>query len=214
MSRVQTVQKLTNEGVAAVIRLDDAERLLPAAEALLEGGIRVLEVTMTTPDALRMIEKLSAAFAPEALIGVGSVLDAETAHAAIDAGAQFVVSPVLKSAIIDAAHQRDGAALPGAFTPTEIQHAYELDADLVKVFPASLLGPGYLRSVQAPLPHLKLMPTGGITPANVGDWLEAGARAVGVGSALLDTRAVAEENYAALTENARALRAAIEQSRT
>lgn len=213
MTRAQTVQQLTSEGAAAVIRLDETDRLLPAAEALLEGGIRALEVTMTMPNALRMIEMLSEALAPEALIGVGSVLDGETARRAIDAGAQFVVSPVLKSDVIDAARRRDRAIIPGALTPTEMQHAHELGADLVKVFPASTLGPGYLRSVRAPLPHLKLMPTGGITPATVGAWFQAGACAVGVGSALIDARAIANENYAALTKKARALRAAIEESR-
>lgn len=213
MNRTQIVQRLTDAGAAAVIRLDDASPLLHAAGALLEGGLSVLEVTMTTPDALRMIERLSEAFAPDALIGVGSVLDDETARRAIDAGARFVVSPVLKPSLIDTVHQHDCAALPGAFTPTEIQHAHELGADIVKVFPASVLGSGYFRAVLAPLPHLKLMPTGGVTLTNAGDWLQAGACAVGIGSALLDTQAIAEENYAVLRDNARTLRATITNAR-
>lgn len=211
--RSTITQKLVEEGIAAVIRLDDPERLLPAAEALLEGGVHVLEVTMTTPRALALIEQLAEAFAPDALIGVGSVLDGETAAAAIDAGAQFVVSPVLNADLIAAVHAHDRAVLPGAFTPTEMQRAHALGADLVKVFPASQGGPGYLRSVRAPLPHLRLMPTGGVTADNVGAWFEAGASAVGVGSALVDTHAIANENYSILTENARTLRSAVRASR-
>ena len=211
--RSQITERLIADGIAAVIRLDHPDRLLRASEALLEGGVYVLEVTMTTPKALDMIEQLSEAFAPDALIGVGSVVDANAARAAIQAGAQFVVSPVLKREIIDATHAQDRPVLPGALTPTEMQRAHDLGADIVKVFPASQFGPGYLKSVRAPLPHLQLMPTGGVTAENVAEWFHAGACAVGVGSALIDKQAIAEENYTVLTDKARALRTAVDRFR-
>lgn len=211
--RSEITGRLIVETITAVIRMEHPGRLVHACEALLEGGVRVLEVTMTTPSALRMIEALSDTFAPDALIGVGSVTDAQTARSALHAGAQFVVSPVLKREIIDATHAQDRPVLPGALTPTEIQCAHDLGADIVKVFPASQFGPGYLRSVLAPLPHLQLMPTGGVTADNLAAWLDAGACAVGVGSALVDTQAITNENYAALTQNARALRSALEATR-
>ena len=213
MQRTQITQHITEAGAVAVIRMQDTDRLLRVAEAVLEGGVSALEVTMTVPGALRMIEAVAGRFGEQVLLGVGSVLDAETAHRAIDAGARFVVSPILKAAIIEAAHQRDVPALPGAFSPTEVQHAYELGADIVKVFPAGVVGIGYFKAILAPLPHLKLMPTGGVTLDNAGDWLRAGACAVGVGSALLDKQAIAEGNYALLTENARMLCRSVAQAR-
>jgi len=141
------------------------------------------------------------------------VLDGETARRAIDAGARYVVSPILDAEVIATAHRYDVPALPGAFTPTEIQHAHTLGADVVKVFPASHVGTSYFRALCAPMPHLKLMPTGGVTLTNAGDWLRSGACAVGVGSALLDRQAIAEKNYHQITENARTLRDRLVEAR-
>ncbi len=211
MARTQITQQLIEAGAVAVIRMQDKDRLLHVAEAVLAGGVSAIEVTMTVPGALGMIEAVAERFGEAVLLGVGSVLDAETTHRAIDAGARYVISPILKAEIIEAAHQRDAPAMPGAFSPTEVQHAYELGADIIKVFPAGVLGMGYFKALLAPLPHLKLMPTGGVTLDNAGDWLRAGACAVAVGSALLDKKAIAEGNYAVLTENARTLRRSIEQ---
>lgn len=213
MSRFEIVQRLIEEGAVAVIRMADSKRLKRVAEAIHKGGISAIEVTMTTPNALRVIEDLAHSMGDVILVGVGSVLDAETARLAIDAGARYVVSPVFKPEVVHTAHRYDLPALPGAFTPTEILAAHEQGADIVKVFPADVVGMAFFRAVKAPMPHLNLMPTGGVTLTNAGEWLEAGACAVGVGSALLDKRAIAEEKYEVLTENARTLRRSIAEAR-
>ena len=196
-----------------MLRMNDAARLLPVAEAVFEGGVLALEVTMTVPGALAMIEALAGRFGSDALVGVGSVLNAATARQAIEAGARFVVSPILKEEVIAATHHHDLPVLAGAFSPTEAQHAHELGADIVKVFPADVVGMAFFKAVLAPMPHLKLMPTGGVTLENAGDWIRAGACAVGVGSALLDKKAIARGNYEVLTENARMLRRSIAAGR-
>lgn len=214
--RHDVVQHVVDSGAVAVIRMDDAQQLMRAIEALRVGGITTIEITMTTPNALDAIAEAAHAFADDDAvhIGVGSVLDGPTAQQAIRAGAQFVVSPILKADIIETSHRYDVPAMPGAFTPTEIARAHELGADIVKVFPASIVGPAFFKAVSGPMPHVKLMPTGGVTLANAGTWIEAGACAVGVGSALLDTDAIADEQYDVLTDNARALQEAIAAART
>ncbi|MFQ5709349.1 MAG: bifunctional 4-hydroxy-2-oxoglutarate aldolase/2-dehydro-3-deoxy-phosphogluconate aldolase [bacterium] len=205
MSRSQILQTIISNGAIAVIRMSDSDKLRKVAEAVYAGGISAIEITMTTPNALKVIEETAHAMGDSIQLGVGSVLDAETARLAIDAGAQFVVSPVSKPEIIQMAHRYDLPAMPGAFTPTEILLAHEQGADIVKVFPADVVGMAFFRAIKAPMPHLQLMPTGGVTLTNAGDWLKAGACAVGVGSALLDKKAIAEGNYSVLTENAKRL---------
>lgn len=205
MARTEITQQIIEAGAVAVIRMNETDRLLHIAEALLAGGVTVMEVTLTTPGALGAIEALTHTFADAMLVGVGSAVDAEATHRAIDAGARFVVSPIVKAEIIEATHQHGLPVLPGAFTPTEAQYAHACGADIIKIFPANIVGMDFIKAVLAPLPHLKLMPTGGVTPANAGDWIRAGACAVGIGSALLDKEAVAEGRYAVLTENARTL---------
>lgn len=215
--RARRTERLITAGAAAVIRLDDARTLRHVIAALHAGGVTAIEITMTVPDALRLLRETADALGTDlpddVLLGVGSVLDADTAHAAIEAGAQFVVSPIFKPEIIEAAHAHEAPVLPGAFTPTEVQAATEAGADVVKVFPASLLGMKFIKAVRAPMPHLKLMPTGGVTPENAGDWLRAGAVAVGVGSALVDKQAIAEERFDVLTDKARTLTASIAAAR-
>lgn len=213
MSRWETVQRLVDDAAVAVIRMADSSRLLKVGEALLKGGVRALEITMTTPNALRVIEDCVNRMDPEIKIGVGSVLDAETARMAINAGAQYVVSPVFKTEIIEMAHRYDIPAMPGCFTPTEILRATEAGADIIKVFPADVVGMAFFKAVKAPMPHLNLMPTGGVSLTNAGDWLKAGACAVGVGSALLDKKSIQNEDYAQLTENARILCQSISAAR-
>ncbi|MCB9069025.1 MAG: bifunctional 4-hydroxy-2-oxoglutarate aldolase/2-dehydro-3-deoxy-phosphogluconate aldolase [Calditrichae bacterium] len=213
MSRFEIVQKIIDDGAVAVIRMSDSQKLLRVAEALLEGGISALEITMTTPNALKVIEEASRELPGEVLIGVGSVLDSETARLAINAGAKYVVSPIFKTEIVQTAHRYNLPVMPGCFTPTEILTAHEAGADIVKVFPADVVGMPFFKAIKAPMPHLSLMPTGGVSLTNAGDWLKAGACAVGVGGALLDKQAIADGNFAKLTENARILRQSIQSVR-
>ena len=202
MDRIQLLEAIQKNGAVAVIRMADSEKLLKVAEAIHAGGVSGIEITMTTPNALSVIEHLVKKMGDVLQVGVGSVLDAETARLAIMAGAEYVVSPVFKAEIIEMAHRYDKAAMPGAFTPTEILTAYEAGADIVKVFPADVLGMAFFKGVKAPMPQLKLMPTGGVNLDNAGDWLKAGACAVGIGSALLDKAAIEQGDYQKLTENA------------
>ena len=213
MTRFEIVQKIIDGGAVAVIRMSDSQKLMRVAEALLEGGIFALEITMTTPNALKVIEEASQTLPKEVLIGVGSVLDSETARLAINAGAKYVVSPVFKPEVVQTAHRYNLPVMPGCFTPTEILTAHELGADIVKVFPADVVGMPFFKAIKAPMPHLNLMPTGGVSLTNAGEWINAGACAVGVGGALLDKKAIDSENFAQLTENARILKQSIDAVR-
>ena len=209
MSREEITDSLVAGGAIAVIRLRRPERVLPVAEALLKGGVRALEVTMTVPGAMDCIEAIARELAPDVLPGVGSVVDPETARRAVDAGARYVLSPIFNPEVVAAAHEKGVPAIPGAFTPTEIFEAHRAGADLVKVFPADVVGMPFFKAVLAPLPFLRLIPTGGVTLTNAGDWLKAGAVAVGVGSALLDPAAIESEDYGRLTQNAERLMASV-----
>jgi 2-dehydro-3-deoxyphosphogluconate aldolase/(4S)-4-hydroxy-2-oxoglutarate aldolase len=213
LSREATVKAIQDLGVVAVIRMKDAGRLRAVIDAIAEGGVRAIEVTMSVPGAVGLIAKLAPALPSSILFGAGTVIDAATARAVIDAGARFIVSPVFRREVIDACHERDIAVAPGCFTPTEILDAHEYGADVVKVFPATALGPGYIKDIRAPLPQLRLMPTGGVTLDNAGDWIRAGAIAVGVGSALLDTKAVEEGRLDVLVNNARRIVASVASAR-
>lgn len=205
MNKTEILELLVESGAVAVIRLDNPEKLIKTVEAVYEGGVKSIEITMTVPKALELISESVKYFGDKVIVGVGSVLNEEMAQSAIDAGAKYVVSPVLKQEIIKTAHKNDVPVLPGCFTPTEIQTAYEYGADIIKVFPADVLGIPFFKSILAPMPHLKIMPTGGVTLTNASDWLAAGACVVGVGTALLDKKAIAEEDYEKLTANARIL---------
>lgn len=205
MTRSEIVSQIVKCGAVAVIRMEDPSKLLKVVEALYEGGLFMSEITMTLPNALKVTEEVSEKVPDEVIIGVGSVMNAETAQNAIDAGAKFVVSPITKKEIIQTAHKNNLPVIPGAFSPTEIQTAHEMGADIVKVFPADVVGIKYFKSIKAPMPHLKLMPTGGVTLDNAGEWLLNGAEAVGIGSALLDKDAIKNEDYSKLKSNAKLL---------
>ena len=213
--RKDATAAIERAGIVAVIRIKDPGKLQAVVDAISEGGIRALEVTMTVPGAIELIADLAPRMPHGFLLGAGTVLDAETAIKVIDAGARFIVSPVFRRDVIDACHSRDVAVTPGCFTPTEILDAWDAGADIVKVFPATALGPGYIKDVRAPLPHVKLMPTGGVTLDNAGDWITAGAVAVGVGSALTDAKAIEAGKFDVLRANAerivRSVRAARER---
>lgn len=211
--RSEILDRVLASGVVAVVRMPDSQKLIRIVEAVREGGITAIEITMTTPNALQVIAEVAKSMDGIVEIGVGSVLDAETGRRAIDAGARYIVSPIFKAEIIDVAHSHGIPVMPGAFTPTEIQTATEAGADVIKVFPADIVGMPFFTGVLAPMPHLKLMPTGGVSLINAGDWIRAGAVAVGVGSALLDKKAIADGNFAKLTENARTLRSSVEEGR-
>ena len=183
--RHATLDRLIQTGVVAVIRADSGQQLVEVCRALGRGGVAACEITMTTPGALEAIAAASAALGDDALIGAGTVLDATSAQAAIRAGARFVFSPVLDREVIDVAHRHDCVAVPGALSPTEILAAWNAGADVVKVFPANHFGPQYFRDVHGPLPQVKLTPTGGVDLATAGEWIKAGAVAIGVGSALV-----------------------------
>jgi 2-dehydro-3-deoxyphosphogluconate aldolase/(4S)-4-hydroxy-2-oxoglutarate aldolase len=201
-------------GVVAVIRLKDPATLRAVVDAMAEGGVRALEVTMTVPRAVDLIRELAPTLPGDFLLGAGTVTDAATALAVIDAGASFVVGPVFRPDVIAACHERDVAALPGCFSPTEILAAHECGADIVKLFPATALGPQFIKDVRAPLPQVKLMPTGGVTLDNAGEWIRAGAVAVGLGSALLDAKAIEGRRWSVITDNARRVVASVAGART
>jgi 2-dehydro-3-deoxyphosphogluconate aldolase/(4S)-4-hydroxy-2-oxoglutarate aldolase len=201
--RAEVTAQIEALGVVAVIRLKDPGKLRAVVDAMADGGVRALEVTMTVPGAVDLIRALAPSLPDGFLLGAGTVTDAATAHAVIDAGARFVVGPVFRPEVIAACHERDVPAMPGCFSPTEILAAHECGADIVKVFPATMLGPQFLRDVRAPLPQVKLMPTGGVTLDNAGDWIRAGAVAVGLGSALLDPKAIESSRFDIIAANAR-----------
>jgi 2-dehydro-3-deoxyphosphogluconate aldolase/(4S)-4-hydroxy-2-oxoglutarate aldolase len=207
------VERVERLGIVAIIRMKDAGKVRAVFDAIGEGGVRVIEVTMTVPGAIELIRQLAASLPDGFVLGAGTVVDADTARRVIDAGARFVVSPVFRRDVIAACHALDAAVMPGCFTPTEILDAWDMGADIVKVFPATALGPTFIKDVRGPLPQVKLMPTGGVTLDNAGDWIRAGAVAVGVGTALLDTAAIAGGNYAALRANAAKIVAAVRAAR-
>jgi 2-dehydro-3-deoxyphosphogluconate aldolase/(4S)-4-hydroxy-2-oxoglutarate aldolase len=211
--RQATVEAIQLSGVVAVIRMKDAAKLRAVVDAIAEGGVRAIEVTMTVPGAVELIRTLARSLPADILLGAGTVTDAGTARAVIDAGARYVVSPVFRRDVIAACHERDIAVAPGCFTPTEILDAHECGADVIKVFPATALGPQFIKDVRAPLPQVRLMPTGGVSLDNAGDWIRAGAIAVGVGSALLDGKAIDEGRYDVLTNNARRIVASVASAR-
>jgi 2-dehydro-3-deoxyphosphogluconate aldolase/(4S)-4-hydroxy-2-oxoglutarate aldolase len=201
--RADAVRRIEACGVVAVIRLQDGSRLRAVVDALAAGGITALEVTMTVPRAIELIGEIAPALPAGFLIGAGTVVDPETARAAVQAGARYIVSPVFRPAVIEASHAAGAAAMPGCLSPTEILAAWDAGADVVKVFPATALGPAYFKDLRGPLPHVKLMPTGGVSLENAGDWIRAGAVAIGVGGALVDPKLVAAGDYAAITDRAK-----------
>jgi 2-dehydro-3-deoxyphosphogluconate aldolase/(4S)-4-hydroxy-2-oxoglutarate aldolase len=205
---------LLQSGVIAVVRLSEAVRLGPAARALAAGGVGAVEVTLTTPGAIDAIADLASDKGlAGCVIGAGTVLDESAARYVIDAGARFVVSPALNPAVIRACRDREVPCMPGALTPTELLEAWRAGAPVVKLFPASAVGPGYIRDVLAPLPFLRLVPSGGVSLENAGDWIRAGAAAVSVGSALASAALLTDESTAELTARARSFVERVAQAR-
>ncbi len=214
MHQPEIIRRLLDPGIIAIIRADSSEQLVAAAEALLKGGVTAMEVTMTTPNALAVIAEVTARFGGEILMGVGSVLDPETARAAILAGAEFVVTPVTKPEVIRLCNRYGKPIACGAFTPTEALLAHESGADFVKIFPAELFGPSYIKNILAPLPMLQIIPTGGVTPETARSFIEAGSVALGVGSSLVSKDILHRADWPKLTASAQSFVEAIRKART
>jgi 2-dehydro-3-deoxyphosphogluconate aldolase/(4S)-4-hydroxy-2-oxoglutarate aldolase len=208
MKKDAVLAKIKAEKVIALIRADGPEGLLDCARALAAGGLTSIELTMTTPGAIRLLEKATAEI-PDFVFGLGTVLDAETARAGILAGASFIVTPALRPDVITMCKRYSIPVFSGALTPTEAVNAWEAGADAVKIFPAEFFGPAYIKSLKAPLPHIDFVPTGGVNPENVAEFLKAGATATAAGSSLVDGKALKEKNWAAITAKAKAFVAAV-----
>jgi 2-dehydro-3-deoxyphosphogluconate aldolase/(4S)-4-hydroxy-2-oxoglutarate aldolase len=213
-SRAEVAAEIQRLGVVAVIRMKDPAKLRAVFDALADGGVRAIEVTMTVPGAVDLIAELARSLPRGIVLGAGTVIDPRTARAVIDAGARFIVSPVLRRDVVSVCLERGIVSAPGCFSPTEILDAHEMGADVVKVFPATALGPQYIKDLRAPMPQLRLMPTGGVTLDNAGDWIRAGAAAVGVGSALLDSGAIADGRLDVIAANARRIVASVASARS
>ncbi len=204
MNKTEVLQRIRATGLIPVVRAESADLAMRAVEAIKAGGVDVLEVTMTVPGAIDVIAKLAATFGTEVVIGAGTVLDPDTANKCVQAGAQFIVSPVLKEETIAFCRRNDVAVFPGALTPTEVVRAWNAGADAVKVFPAGAVGgASYLKALKAPLPQIELVPTGGVSLKTAADFIKAGAMALGVGSDLVDTKALREDRDEVIAERAR-----------
>ena len=202
--KLEVIQTIRDIGVIPVVRATTADEAMRAIDAIREGGIPVLEITMTVPGAVKLIEEVAKRYGDAALVGAGTVLDPETATACIESGAKFVVSPALNLETIACCRKLDVAVVPGALTPTEVVQAWNAGADFVKVFPAGAVGgPSYLKSLKAPLPQIELVPTGGVSLKTAADFIRAGAAALGVGADLVDIKAIREGQSALITERAK-----------
>ena len=199
LNKSAVIERLLNPGIIAVVRAPGREICVPLAEALIAGGVIAVEITMSTPDAIEAIRETKAAVGERGLIGVGTVLDETTCAAAIEAGAEFVVSPILRPALVPVAHRAGCPVMLGCYTPTEAQLAHEAGSDFVKLFPADGLGPAFVKNLLAPLPHLRIVPTGGVDLDTIGAFVKAGVAAVGVGSSLVEKDLVKNEDWSGLT---------------
>jgi 2-dehydro-3-deoxyphosphogluconate aldolase/(4S)-4-hydroxy-2-oxoglutarate aldolase len=204
MDKIQVLQTIRDVGIIPVVRAQSADEAMKAIDAIRAGGVSLLEITMTVPGALGVIEEVSQRYGAEALVGAGTVLDGETARACILAGAQFIVSPSLDLETIAVCRRYGVAVMPGALTPTEVVQAWTAGADFVKVFPAGALGgASYIKALKAPLPQIELVPTGGVSLKTAGDFIKAGVSALGVGADLVDLKAIREGQQQVITERAR-----------
>jgi len=212
-TKSEIISMLTNPGIIAIVRAQQAAQVGPMFEALIAGGIVATEITMTTPNALSAIREAREKVGARSLVGVGTVVDAQTCHAAIEAGAEFIVTPICRTELVAIAHAAGRPIMLGAYTATEAQLAHEAGADFIKIFPADSLGPGYIKALRAPLPHLRIVPTGGVDVGNVADFLKAGCAAPGVGSALVSAKILEKADWPELTRRAAEFVNAVKQAR-
>jgi len=189
------LRRVLDSGIVAVVRAPESDQMVEVARALADGGVTVVEFTMSVPNALRVLEEVRQALGDRVLLGAGTVLDPETARSVILAGVEFIVAPTLNLDVIRLCRRYDKLVMPGAFTPTEILTAWEAGADIVKVFPADVVGPAFFKALRGPLPQIRLMPTGGVDLTTAADFLKAGACCLGIGSQLVEPKAVAERNF-------------------
>jgi 2-dehydro-3-deoxyphosphogluconate aldolase/(4S)-4-hydroxy-2-oxoglutarate aldolase len=213
MSKEDNVKRVIEGGIVAIVRSPSSAALVEVVRALVEGGVTAVEVTMTVPDALDVLRQVRQALGDQLLLGAGTVLDPETARAVLLAGAEFIVSPTVNLEVIRMCQRYDKAVMPGAFTPTEILTAWEAGADIVKVFPAEVGGPAFFKALRGPLPQVRVMPTGGVDLTTAPAFLKAGACCLGVGSQLVEPKAVAERDFNRIRELARQYVAVVKKTR-
>src|SRR5947209_38603 len=213
MNKEDQLRRVLDCGIVAVVRSPDSQQLVEAARALADGGVTVVEITMTVPNALDVLGRVRAALGDRLLLGAGTILDAETARAALLAGAEYIVAPTVNFDVIRLCQRYDKLVMPGALTPTEIVAAWEAGADVVKVFPAEVVGPAFFKALRGPLPQIRLMPTGGVDLTTAADFLRAGACCLGIGSQLVEPTAVAAGNFDRLRDLARQYVAIVKHAR-
>lgn len=213
MSRDSTLKRILDGGVIAVVRAESGAELVPVVEALANGGVVAVEITFTVPNAIEVIAQVRKTLGDAVVLGAGTVLDPETARAALLAGAEYIVSPALNLDVIRLCRRYDKVVMPGAFTPTEVLQAWETGADIVKIFPADAVGPSYLKALRGPFPQIRVMPTGGVDLSTAEAFLRAGACCLGVGSQLVDPKAVAQKDFGKLTALATQYAALVERVR-
>jgi 2-dehydro-3-deoxyphosphogluconate aldolase/(4S)-4-hydroxy-2-oxoglutarate aldolase len=214
MSREATLKRIVDAGIVAVVRSESSESLVKVVQALADGGVGAAEVTFTVPDAIEVIRQVRREIGDAIVLGAGTVLDTETARAALLAGAEYIVAPTLNLDVIRLCRRYDKAVMPGAFTPTEILTAWEAGADIVKVFPADVGGPAYLKAIRGPLPQIRLMPTGGVDLTTAEGFLKAGACCLGVGSSLVDPKAIAAGDFDRIRSLAEQFSAIVRRTRS
>ena len=214
MDKREVFDRMISEGLIPVVRVTSAQEAMDVADAIKEGGVTCIEITMTVRGAIEVIRELTQKYQDEIIMGAGTILDPETGRAALLAGAQFIVSPTLNLDLIQLAHRYSAVVIPGTMTPTEILTAWNAGADMVKVFPAAQLGgPEYLKAIRGPLPQILLVPTGGVNLQNAAAFIKAGATALGVGGELVDKKAIKEKKFNIITENTRAFLKIIQEAR-
>jgi 2-dehydro-3-deoxyphosphogluconate aldolase/(4S)-4-hydroxy-2-oxoglutarate aldolase len=214
MEKKEIFDRMISEKLIPVIRVSSAKEAIDVADAIKEGGVTLIEITMSVQGAIDVIKELTQKYKDEIIMGAGTILDPETGRAALLAGAQFIVSPTLNLDLIQLAHRYSAVVIPGAMTPTEILTAWNAGADMVKVFPAAQLGgPEYIKALRGPLPQILLVPTGGVNLQNAGAFIKAGAAALGVGGELVDKKAVKEKKFNIITENTRAFVKTLREAR-
>ena len=214
MAKEDQLRQVLDCGIVAVVRSPDSQQLVEVVRALADGGVTVAEITMTVPNALDVVKQVRAALGDRVLLGAGTILDPETARSAILAGAEYIVAPTLNVEVIKLCQRYDKLVMPGAFTPTEILTAWEAGADIVKVFPAEVVGPAYFKALRGPLPQIRLMPTGGVDLTTAAAFLKAGACCLGVGSQLVEPEAIAKGNFERIRDLAKQYSAIVKQARS